>query len=309
MLCVRLEESIFMLKTILLLGLAVSTAFAESPLVGTWGGSLDNFKDRLNLAISIRERDGKFSGTVAAYENNQTFAVEVLAFADGRIRLNTPAQSGLYIGKVVGDEMTGTWTQGTLSFPLNFSRAGEPKPITLTPAERAFAVSYFERTSKEFFDSIQGLTTAQWNYKPANGGWSVAQCAEHIVLSEGVIFEEMKKILEGPVNPDVARGGQDRDQRVIAAELDRSKKATAPETLKPSGKFPTPDRVMAAFTEKRNRNIGFIKTTAEDLRLHVQKNPVFFEVDAYEYLLIIAAHSARHTAQLQAVKAEPGFPK
>jgi hypothetical protein len=41
----------------------------------------------------------------------------------------------------------------------------------------------------------------------------------------------------------------------------------------------------------------------------VQKNPVFSEIDAYEYLLMIAAHSSRHTAQLLEVKADPGFPK
>jgi len=32
-------------------------------------------------------------------------------------------------------------------------------------------------------------------------------------------------------------------------------------------------------------------------------------MDAYQWLLLISAHSARHTAQIEEVKADPNFPK
>jgi hypothetical protein len=32
-------------------------------------------------------------------------------------------------------------------------------------------------------------------------------------------------------------------------------------------------------------------------------------MDAYQWLLLLAAHSARHTAQILEVEANPGYPK
>jgi hypothetical protein len=32
-------------------------------------------------------------------------------------------------------------------------------------------------------------------------------------------------------------------------------------------------------------------------------------MDAYQFLLLLAAHSARHTAQIREVESNPGYPK
>ena len=79
--------------------------------------------------------------------------------------------------------------------------------------------------------------------------------------------------------------------------------------LKPSGKFPTPASAVTQFTERRNRSLEFARTTQEDLRGRVQKNQIFGTVDAYQYLLYMAAHSSRHTAQLNEVKTDANYPK
>jgi hypothetical protein len=49
--------------------------------------------------------------------------------------------------------------------------------------------------------------------------------------------------------------------------------------------------------------------TTPDLRAHVADSPIGQPLDAYEWLLFIAAHSKRHTEQIQEVKADPNFPK
>ena len=60
--------------------------------------------------------------------------------------------------------------------------AGAAQP--LTQGERNRAMSELHATRKQFLDAIEGLTPAQWNFKPAGGGWSVAETAEHIAVSE-----------------------------------------------------------------------------------------------------------------------------
>jgi hypothetical protein len=51
-----------------------------------------------------------------------------------------------------------------------------------------------------------------------------------------------------------------------------------------------------------------VQGTDEDLRMHVGKMP-FGKIDAYQMVLMIAAHTNRHTQQLNEVKADPNFPK
>ena len=42
---------------------------------------------------------------------------------------------------------------------------------------------------------------------------------------------------------------------------------------------------------------------------HSVPHPALKTIDAYQWLLLLAAHSARHTAQIEEVKADPNFPK
>jgi hypothetical protein len=49
-----------------------------------------------------------------------------------------------------------------------------------------------------------------------------------------------------------------------------------------------------------------------DLRAHASpasESPFGKQMDAYEWILFIAAHSDRHTKQILEVKADPNFPK
>ena len=50
--------------------------------------------------------------------------------------------------------------------------------------------------------------------------------------------------------------------------------------------------------------------TTPDLRAHVtDQNPLGMPLDAYEFLLLISAHSERHTKQILEVEADPNYPK
>ena len=55
--------------------------------------------------------------------------------------------------------------------------------------------------------------------------------------------------------------------------------------------------------------MDYIRTTNDDLRDHFYSHPVFGPLDGYQWLLLLSAHSARHTEQIEEVKADPSFPK
>lgn len=76
----------------------------------------------------------------------------------------------------------------------------------------------------------------------------------------------------------------------------------------PAARFADRAALTAAFKERRDRTIAFVEKTPAELRLYVVKHPALGELDAYQWILLIAAHSERHTRQLLEVKETSGFP-
>jgi hypothetical protein len=178
----------------------------------------------------------------------------------------------------------------------------------MTDAERAYLLEQMEISKKNFLASIEGVSAAQWRFKPAPNVWSVGECAEHIVLAEDYLFVFSQQVLKAPAVARLDSANAENDQKMVAAIEDRSHKATAPEPITPSGKFSTPADAISAFTEKRDKHIAYVKETTDDLRTHSAKGPLG-PMDSYQILLLLAAHSSRHTAQIQEVQANPGYPK
>jgi hypothetical protein len=178
----------------------------------------------------------------------------------------------------------------------------------LTDSERSFLLEQLQKSKTYFLDSIAGVTEAQWKFKPSPTAWSVAECAEHIVLSEDFLFKTAQGILKTPVVPRPETSNSQQDHTMVTMVGDRSHKATAPEPITPSGKFATPADAAQAFTEKRDRNIAYAKTTTDELRVHTVKGPLGI-MDAYQFLLLMASHTGRHTDQIKEVQANADYPK
>src|SRR2546428_2584901 len=144
-------------------------------------------------------------------------------------------------------------------------------------------------------------------FKAAPDRWSVAETLEHIALAEGFILQNITdKIMKAPAGaPD--RDFAATDAMVLAMIPDRSRKAQAPPPLVPTG-HATPAENLDLFLKSRAKTIAYLQSTP-DLREHVADSPMGKPLDAYEWLLFIAAHSERHTKQILEVKADPNFPK
>ncbi len=179
---------------------------------------------------------------------------------------------------------------------------------SLTPADRDKAMQYLESTKQGVLEATKGLSVAQWNFKAAPDKWSVAEVTEHIAAAEdfirGMIVE---KVMVAPARP----AGEDVtaiDMMVMQDIPDRSHKAQAPEPLKPSNRFGSPEGSLKHFAEARATTEDFL-TKTPNLRDHAVDSPLNKKLDGYEWILFIAAHSERHTKQILEVKADPNFPK
>jgi hypothetical protein len=179
----------------------------------------------------------------------------------------------------------------------------------LNDKERAFLIEQMEISKKAFLSSISGISEAQWTFKPAPNVWSVQECAEHIVLSESFIFAGAQQVLKSPTVPRPETSNPEVDQKLAMAVQDRSHKATAPAPIDPVGKAATltPAEAVKQFTAKRDENEQYVKTTSDELRTHVGQGPVG-PMDAYQTLVLMATHTARHTEQIKEVQANANYP-
>jgi uncharacterized damage-inducible protein DinB len=179
---------------------------------------------------------------------------------------------------------------------------------SLTQADRDRAMKYLESTKQGVLDATAGLSETQWNFKSAPDRWSVAEVSEHIAAAEGFLRGMItEKVMTAPPRPE----GEDVkaiDEMVLAAIPDRTQHRQAPEPLKPTNRFGSAQGSLKQFIESRAQTEDFLRTH-DDLRAHAIDSPLGKKLDAYEWVLFIAAHSERHTKQILVVKADPKFPK
>jgi hypothetical protein len=184
-------------------------------------------------------------------------------------------------------------------------------PLSAEPvskADREFGMSALHASRKLFLDSVAGLTDAQLSFKPAPEKWSIAEVAEHLALSERFIFQGVEGALKSPAREKTADPGK-MDEKVLAGVSDRSVKAKAPEPLRPQNKFKSTADAVADFKSLRDAHIKYLSTTQDALREHFRKNPGLGDLDAFQWILLMSAHTERHVAQINEVKASPDFPK
>ncbi len=177
----------------------------------------------------------------------------------------------------------------------------------LEQGERDRAMSHLHATRKVFLDAIAGLSDAQWNFKPAADRWSIAECSEHIAVSDDSLFELLQQVVKSPASPE--KKSVVKDEYILRVLTDRSVKAKAPEFLQPKRRWPDRDTLIAHFKQSRDRNIVYIQTTEDDLRSHFMDHPLLKTIDGYQVMLLLSAHCERHTAQIDEVKADPHYPK
>lgn len=163
--------------------------------------------------------------------------------------------------------------------------------------------------------TFSGLSTRQINWQPDAGEWSIAQCFDHLVISNRPYIPLIEQIREGRKRPRL----QERLPlfRTLFARLilrtlrpDSGRKARARQALLPSSSQIEPD-VIPSFLEQQDRLLALMAATRGlDLDRITVTSPVFGLVtyslmDAYR---IVVAHEQNHFVQARRVMESKGFP-
>ena len=177
----------------------------------------------------------------------------------------------------------------------------------LTEQDREKLLTNLDVTSGAFLKSVDGLTEAQWNFRAAEGRWTIAEVAEHIAASEKMTHEAMAGVMKEPASAETLKDAR-KDDMILMRVPDRSTKFKAPEPLVPTNRFGSPATAVETFRKERGEMMKLARNGG-DLRSFGAKHLALGNLDAYGYLLFQSAHVERHTKQIEEVKADPNYPK
>jgi len=179
----------------------------------------------------------------------------------------------------------------------------------ISKKERSYAAKLLKDTEKELKDQIKGLSETQLKFKPAADRWSIEECVKHIAASEDMFWQMMEGTVKSPANPEKRGEISVTDEQLVQMIEDRSKKVKTSDKLMPENiSYKDTDEAFESFKKKRDKLVGYVKDTKDELRNHVATTPVGM-LDSYQLILFTAAHSNRHTQQIMEVKTDPNFPK
>lgn len=154
----------------------------------------------------------------------------------------------------------------------------------------------------------QNLSGAQLNTPPANGGWSVAQCLEHLNSYGHFYLPAVRKVLQAVKIPVGSAGGTYRSGWLGTYFIHMMKPENPKKFKAFKGHIPAPKldgaAVVAEFVEQQEQWLGLMAeiTSAAQLnaRVPISISPLI-RLKLGDVLGFMVAHNARHIQQADRV--------
>jgi hypothetical protein len=184
----------------------------------------------------------------------------------------------------------------------------------LSDAEKAELIEMLDSSARDFLALFENATDEQWTWKPNADRWSIGQCAEHIVLSERMLFQTALDALAAPVDPEWATKTAGKAEFLRKVMPNRNPGgaggASAPQEIRPVEGL-SRDEVVRRFKESRAEIKAFVEQLDVPTKQHIVVHPfpVFGPLNAYDWLIYVPLHTVRHSRQMIEVQETSGFPQ
>jgi DinB superfamily len=168
--------------------------------------------------------------------------------------------------------------------------------------DRQRLIAHFEMTDSWLADEVSHLSPAQLAFRPSATSWNVLDCVEHLVLSEREYWATFKTSMAArPVKGESPSDDVDR----LWYGIDRTQRTKTIESETPKSRYAGVEPALRDFQTLRATMVAYARTSQEDWRHHLIPG---WDRDAYQWLIMISAHSQRHILQIREIKHNPAFP-
>ncbi len=173
-----------------------------------------------------------------------------------------------------------------------------------------------ELVKQDVRDEFLNLTEFQLNWKPTPESWSIAQCLEHLIVSDEAYFEQIVKVLEGRYRRpfwSLIPGKAKFWGRLLISLLksDSTKKLTSPGVFEPSSSKLGAD-IVDRFLQHEEKVADYLRKLDE-----VKNDKYYIQSPVSPYITyklrdleeIMLLHHERHFKQAKRITRSEKFPK
>ena len=177
--------------------------------------------------------------------------------------------------------------------------------MTMLPVLQA-GFDALERRRHDLLERLRGSSPEQLAFHPPGGGWSLLEVAEHMVIVEEAVGQQIQKnevLAERRTPSEWVR------LRLMRFWLGVGLRARAPRRVRPEG-HASLDEIEQRWAALRQQLRGNLETvTAEDLDRLIARHPVAGNVTLADSVSFLEQHFDHHLRQMKRVREAAGFPK
>jgi hypothetical protein len=155
---------------------------------------------------------------------------------------------------------------------------------------------------RELHAAVAGLSDTQASTSPGPERWSVLECLEHVITVEQAFLGR----LQNADQSDAPAADKQREAALLTRVVDRTTRAQAPELVRPTGRFHKLSDAIESYNTARAATVLFVEENHSSLYPRMVAHARFGALNGYEYVLVIAGHCRRHTAQILETRAAVG---
>ncbi|WP_424964286.1 DinB family protein [Ekhidna sp.] len=178
----------------------------------------------------------------------------------------------------------------------------------ITDQERKSALSHLKQTSDELTNLVKGLSDEQVNHKQEEDQWSIAECLEHIAISEQNLMGMIQNSIQGDPDPMKRSEIAMDDDKLLGLITSREQKVKTRKEFEPTNSFGDFSGTIKIFKQRRKSTMKFVKSTDLNLRNYYMQFP-FGLIDSYQGILFLSGHTKRHTDQIKEIIQSESYPQ
>lgn len=174
----------------------------------------------------------------------------------------------------------------------------------------------FQQMKLDVVGLVDGLTDAQFNWRPEPGRWSIGECLDHLNVTAERYLPLMTAAMEDARRRQlVGRGpfryGMFESWFVRTMEPPAKRRFRAPKVFQPEGRL-TRAEIVAAFQQRQTDYVAALHAAdGVDLRRAKVTSPTsrLFKTSLGQSFALMAAHQRRHLWQARQVRQHREFPR
>ena len=168
--------------------------------------------------------------------------------------------------------------------------------------DRQRLIAHFEMTESWLAGEVSHLSAEQLRFRPTPTSWNILDCVEHLDLAEPDYWKMLQSAMAAPASRKTTPS-TDLDRLWYGIDRTERTKTVPAETPKQTYADLAP--ALQDFHTLRATMLNYIRTSQEDWRHHLIPD---WDRDAYQWMLMISAHSQRHILQIREIKHNAAFP-